>query len=185
MQTHLPEEQNSFVGRERELEELSRLVRVTRVLTLCGPGGIGKTRLALRLLASVAPGFRDGVWFVELGDVREPDLVMSRVAAVMGITEEPGRPLADTVAAALGPRRLLLALDTCEHLSDACARVSGHLLACSAGLRLVMTSRGPLGVTGEAVWPVAALSGPSAGAGQTGRDGAWQRAGPAVARRGA
>jgi hypothetical protein len=66
MQAHLPEEQNSFVGRERELEELSRLVRVTRVLTLCGPGGVGKTRLALRLLASVAPGFRDGVWFVEL-----------------------------------------------------------------------------------------------------------------------
>jgi len=176
MQAHLPEEPNSFVGRERELEELSRLVRVTRVLTLCGPGGIGKTRLALRLLASVAPGFPDGVWFVGLGDLREPDLVMSRVAAVMGITEEPGRPLADTVAAALGPRRLLLALDTCEHLIGACARVSGHLLACSAGLRLLMTSREPLGMTGETIWQVPPLSVGSAGAGQTARDGAGSEA---------
>ncbi len=88
IQAHLPEEPNSFIGRERELVELRRVLRQTRALTLCGPGGIGKTRLALRLLAAAAAEFPDGVWFVELADLRQPDLVVSRIAAVLGITEE-------------------------------------------------------------------------------------------------
>ena len=158
IQLQLPEELNSFIGRERELGELRRLVYSARVLTLSGPGGIGKTRLALRLLASVAAEFPDGAWFVELGDLRNPDLVISRVAAVLGVSEEPGRPLAETVAEVLRPRRLLLALDNCEHLLGACARVSGHLLASSAGLRIVVTSREPLRVAAETIWPVPPLS---------------------------
>ena len=93
----------------------------TRALTLCGPGGIGKSRLALRLLAMMEADFPDGAFFVELGDLRQPDLVVSRVAAVVGVSEEPGRPLAETLAEALRPRRLLVCLDTCEHLIDACA----------------------------------------------------------------
>lgn len=121
---HLPEEPNSFIGRGRELGELRQLVYSTRTLTLCGPGGVGKTRLALRLLALMAADFPDGVWFVELADLRQPDMVVSRVAAVMGISEEPGRPLADTLADVLRSRRLLLALDNCEHLAGACAQVS-------------------------------------------------------------
>src|SRR5215831_2210098 len=146
--TNLPQEQNSFVGRERELSELHQLVGVTRALTLCGPGGIGKTRLALQVLASVADEFPDGVWFVELGDLRQPDLVVSRVAAAVGVGEEPGRPLLDTLADALRPRRLLLGLDNCEHLIDACARVGQRLLASSPALRLAA----------ETVWQVLPLS---------------------------
>jgi predicted ATPase/tetratricopeptide (TPR) repeat protein len=163
----LPAEPNSFIGRERELRELGRLVRASRLLTLCGPGGIGKTRLALRLLASAAasPGgeFPDGVCFVELGDLGQGELVPSRVAAALGVSEEPGRPLADTVGDVLGPRRLLLALDTCEHLRGACARLAERLLASSPGLRLVTTSREPLQVPGETTWqvPPLAVTGPA------------------------
>jgi len=130
----------------------------TRALTLCGAGGIGKTRLAMRILAAAEDEFPDGVWFVELGDLRQPDLVVPRVASVIGVREEPARPLLETLAAALRPRRLLLALDNCEHLIDACAQLSQRLLASSPGLRLVATSREPLRVAAETVWHVPPLS---------------------------
>ncbi|HWM95825.1 MAG TPA: AAA family ATPase, partial [Streptosporangiaceae bacterium] len=158
IRAHLPEEPNTFVGRERELVELRQLLHRTRALTLCGPGGIGKTRLALRLLASAAAEFPDGVWFVELADLRQPDLVVSRVAAVLGITEEAGRPLPETLGDALRSRRLLLALDNCEHLLDASAQVCRHLLASAPGLRLLTTSREPLSVAAETIWRVPPLS---------------------------
>jgi predicted ATPase len=156
--TNLPQEQNSFVGREHELGQLRQLLDDTRALTLCGTGGIGKTRLAMQVLAAVVDEFPDGVWFVELGDLQQPDLVVSRVAAAVGVGEEPGRPLVDTLADALRPRRLLLALDNCEHLIDACARVCQRLLASSPGLRLIATSREPLRVAAETVWQVRPLS---------------------------
>ena len=158
IQAHLPEEPNSFIGRERELDELRRLVYSTRALTLSGPGGIGKTRLAVRLLASMAGEFPDGAWLVELADLRQPDLVISRVAAALGVSEEPGRPLLETLADVLRRRRLLLALDNCEHLIDACAQVARQLLASSPGLRLLITSREPLRVPAETVWRVPPLS---------------------------
>jgi len=162
---HLPEEPNSFIGRERELAELRRLVFSTRALTLCGPGGIGKSRLALRLLASMAAEFPDGAWFVELADLRQPDLVIPRVAAVIGVSEEPGRPLAETLADVLRPRRLLLALDNCERLAGGCAQLARRLLASSPGLRLVATSREPLRVAAETIWRVPPLSVTPAGPG--------------------
>src|SRR5262252_1269222 len=149
--TNLPQEQNSFVGRELELGKLRELLGATRALTLCGTGGIGKTRLALQVLAAVADQFPDGAWLVELGDLQQPDLVVSRVAAAVGVGEEPGRPLLETLADALRPRRLLLALDTC-------ARVCQRLLASSPGLRLMATSREPLRVAAETVWQVQPLS---------------------------
>jgi len=158
------EEPNSFVGRERELDELRRFVPSARAVTLCGPGGIGKTRLALRVLAELADDFPDGVWFIELGELRQPDLVVSRVASVIGVDEEPGRPLLDTLADALRPRRLLLALDTCEHLIDSCARLCHRLLASSQGLHVLATSREPLRMAAEAVWQVPPLSLPQPGA---------------------
>jgi predicted ATPase/DNA-binding CsgD family transcriptional regulator len=158
IQAHLPEEPNSFIGRERELAELRQMLHRTRALTLCGPGGIGKTRLALRFLALAEQEFPDGVWFVELADLQQPELVISRIATVMGISEEAGRPLLETLADALRPRRLLLALDNCEHLLDACAQVGRHLLASAPGLRLLATSREPLSVAAETIWRVPPLT---------------------------
>jgi predicted ATPase/DNA-binding CsgD family transcriptional regulator len=164
IQAHLPEEPNSFIGRERELAELRQMLGRTRALTLCGPGGIGKTRIALRLLALAAAEFPDGVWFVELADLQQADLVVSRIAGVIGITEEAGRPLLETLGDALRPRQLLLALDNCEHLLDACAQVGRHLLASAPGLRLLSTSREPLSVAAETIWRVPPLSVAPAGA---------------------
>jgi predicted ATPase/DNA-binding CsgD family transcriptional regulator len=158
IQAYIPQEPNSFIGREREITELCQMLRETRALTLCGPGGIGKTRLALRILAATADEFPDGAWFVELADLRQPDLVVSRVAAVVGVSEEAGRPLLSTLADALRPRRLLLALDNCEHLIDACAQVGQQLLASSPGLRLLSTSREPLRIAAETAWEVPPLS---------------------------
>lgn len=158
------EEPNSFVGRERELGQLRRSVRSVRAVTLCGPGGIGKTRLALRVLAGLTAGFPDGVWFIELGDLRQPELVVPYVASAIGIEEEPGRPLIDTLADALRPRRLLLALDNCEHLIDSCARLCQRLLSSSPGLHVLVTSREPLRVAAETVWQVSPLSLPEPGA---------------------
>jgi predicted ATPase/DNA-binding CsgD family transcriptional regulator len=170
IRTNVPQEPNSFVGRERELGELHQLVGVTRALTLRGAGGIGKTRLALRLLAAIADEFPDGAWFVELGDLRQPDLVVSRVASAVGVSEEPGRPLLDTLADALRSRQLIIALDNCEHLIDACARVCQHLLAGSPGLHLIATSREPLRVAAETVWQVPPLTVGPAGTPETPED---------------
>ena len=158
LRNNLHEEPNSFVGREREVEELCRFVHMMRASTLCGTGGIGKTRLAQRILAALADDFPDGTWFIELGDVRQPDGVVSRVASIVGVDEERGRPLLETLAEALRPRTMLLALDNCEHLIDACAQLCQRLLASSAGLRIIVTSREPLRVAAEAVWQVQPLS---------------------------
>lgn len=164
IRSDLPQEPNSFVGRERELVELRKLVSTTRMLTLSGPGGIGKTRLALRALAALADEFPDGACYVELADLNNPDLVVSRVASAVGVSEEQGRPLIDTLTDALRSRRLLLALDNCEHLLDACARICKQLLASTQELRLVATSREPLRVAGETIWPVPPLAVAPAGA---------------------
>jgi predicted ATPase/DNA-binding CsgD family transcriptional regulator len=158
---NLPVEPNSFVGRERDLAELALLLGEVRALTLCGPGGIGKTRLALRLACELVPGFPDGAWLVELGDTIDPALVPLRVAATLGIREEPGRPLTDTLADVLRPRRMVVILDTCEHVVDACAALVHRLLAGCPGLRLVATSREPLRIRGETAWRVPPLALPA------------------------
>jgi predicted ATPase/DNA-binding CsgD family transcriptional regulator len=159
-QHNLHEEPNRFIGRERELGELRASLLSSRALTLCGTGGIGKTRLAGRVLAALRDEFPDGVWMVELGDLQQPDLVVSRVASVVGVTEENGRPLLDTLADALAARSLLVALDNCEHLIDAAAWVAQRLLAGAPGLRIIATSREPLRVAAETVWQVPPLTVP-------------------------
>ena len=156
----LPEEPNRFIGREHELGCLPDLLHRTRALTLCGAGGIGKTRLALRLLAITAGDFADGVYPVELGDLWEPDLIVSRVAAVIGVDAETGRPLQDTLADALETRQALIMLDSCEHLVDACAALCQRLLAGCPELRIVATSQEPLRIPQESVWQVAPLAVP-------------------------
>ena len=159
---NLPAEPNSFVGRERDLAELALLLTDVRALTLCGPGGIGKTRLALRLGAELAPDYPDGTWLAELADLADPDLVTRRVAQTLGIREEPDRSLAETLADALRSRHLLLILDTCEHLVDACATLVQQLLAGCRWVRVIATSREPLRVRGEQVWRVPPLELPAA-----------------------
>jgi predicted ATPase/DNA-binding CsgD family transcriptional regulator len=159
---NLPAEPNSFVGRERDLAELARLLSDVRALTLCGPGGIGKTRLALRLACEVVPDFPDGAWLVELADTDDAALVARRVAVPFGVREEPDRPLVETLAVALRPRRVLLILDTCEHVVDGSAALVQQLLAGCPGLRVIATSREPLRVRGETVWRVPPLELPLA-----------------------
>jgi predicted ATPase len=158
---NLPAEPNSFVGRERDLTELSLLLGDIRAVTLCGPGGIGKTRLALRLASDLAPEFPEGTYLAELADVTDPVHVPLQVAAVLGIRAEPDRLLADTLADALRPRRLLLILDTCEHVIDASALLVQRLLADCPLLRLIVTSREPLRVRGETIWRVPPLDLPA------------------------
>ena len=157
---NLPAEPNSFVGRARDLTELALLLSDVRALTLCGPGGIGKTRLALRLACDLVPDFPDGAWLVELADCRDPELIPRRVAATFGVREEPDRPLTATLAEVLRGRRLLLILDTCEHLVDRSAELVHQLLAGCPFLRVIATSREPLRVRGETVWRVPPLAVP-------------------------
>jgi predicted ATPase/DNA-binding CsgD family transcriptional regulator len=159
------EEFNAFVGREHELNELCVIARTARAVTLCGAGGIGKTRLAIHVAASLAHRFPDGAWFIELADMQQPDLVASRIAAEIGVVEEPGRPLLATLSDTLRPRHMLLVLDNCEHLIDACARVCQRLLAGSPGLKMITTSREPLRVAAETVWQVPPMSMPGPGEG--------------------
>jgi len=159
---NLPAEPNSFIGRERDLAELARLLGEVRALTLSGPGGIGKTRLAVRLARDVlsgggdeGPGEEDEAWLVELADWHGP--VAQAVASTLGIREEQGVPLAQTLAEALRSRHMLLILDTCEHQVSDCATLVQLLLARCPWLRIIATSREPLRVRGETVWRVPPL----------------------------
>jgi predicted ATPase/DNA-binding CsgD family transcriptional regulator len=160
---NLPAEPNSFIGRERDLADLAKLLGEVRALTLSGPGGIGKTRLAVRLAREVVtegegspdPGGLDEAWLVELADWHGP--VAQAVAVTLGIREEQGVPLAQTLAEALRSRRLLLILDTCEHQVSDCALLVQLLLARCPWLRIIATSREPLRVRGETVWRVPPL----------------------------
>src|SRR5437868_5726788 len=158
---NLPAEPNSFIGRERDLAELARLLGEVRALTLSGPGGIGKTRLAVRLARDVIKDF-DEAWLVELADWHGD--TAHRVAATIGIREEQGVPLAQTLAEALRSRNMLLILDTCEHQVSECATLVQLLLARCPVLRIIATSREPLRVRGETVWRVPPLDLPPDGA---------------------
>ena len=133
------------------------LLRAARALTLCGTGGIGKSRLAVRMLTALTGDFPDGVWFIELGDLQQSDLI-ARVAAAVGVVEERGQPLLETLAAALAPRRMLLALDNCEHLIDAVVDLAREVLARCPNVTVLATSREALMVDGERSWPVPSLS---------------------------
>jgi predicted ATPase/DNA-binding CsgD family transcriptional regulator/Tfp pilus assembly protein PilF len=169
---NLPAEPNSFIGRDRDLAELARLLGEVRALTLSGPGGIGKTRLAVRLAREVisaggvdgdeGPADLDEAWLVELADWRGP--TAQQVAVTLGIREEQGVALAQTLAEALRSRHMLLILDTCEHQVSDCATLVQLLLARCPWLRIIATSREPLRVRGETVWRVPPLDLPPDGA---------------------
>jgi len=155
---NLPLQLTSFVGREREMVQVRELLASNRLLTLAGPGGSGKTRLALAVAAEVARRFGDGVWLVELAPLSDPDLVPQAVASVLGVRESPDTPLVDSLRAHIGPRKVLLLLDNCEHLVGACASLVDALLRQCPDLRVLATSREALGVAGETLFGVPPLS---------------------------
>jgi predicted ATPase/DNA-binding SARP family transcriptional activator/DNA-binding CsgD family transcriptional regulator len=157
---NLPGSLTSFIGRERERAEIRDLLGATRLLTLTGPGGGGKTRLALQVTEDVAAAYPDGAWLVELAPLAEGSLVAQAVAAALGVREQQGRPLSATLAEALREKELLLLLDNCEHLVDDVAYLTEALLASCPRVRILATSREPLGSPGEMIWSVPSLSAP-------------------------
>jgi hypothetical protein len=157
---NLPRQLTSFVGREAEMAEVKRLLSTTNLLTLTGTGGAGKTRLAIQVAADLLEQYTDGVWLVELAALSHPSLVPQTVATALGLHEQPGRPVLATLRDYLQPKALLLVLDNCEHLVTACAQLAAALLRACPNLRMLTTSREPLGIGGELTWRVPSLSFP-------------------------
>jgi len=147
----------SFIGRDSEAGEVHAAVKAHRLVTLTGVGGVGKTRLATEVAGRLVDEFPDGVWFFELAAVTDPAAVADAVAAVLGITQQPGKTMAQSVAAALEGRVRLLVLDNCEHVLDAAADLIEAILAASATTKIVATSREGLGIADEQLWPVPSL----------------------------
>jgi len=163
---NLPERLTSLVGRDQELRELAKLVEAHRLVTVVGPGGAGKTTVAVELARRLGGGYPDGVWLAELAAVGDPAVLAEVVGAALELREEPPEPgttppaPAERLAGFLRDKALLLVLDNCEHLVAACAELAGRLLRTAPGVRVLATSREVLGVAGEVVWPVPPLTVP-------------------------
>ncbi|MHB8816092.1 MAG: ATP-binding protein [Steroidobacteraceae bacterium] len=159
--TNLPAPVSDFIGRETELRELRELVRQSRLVTLVGTGGIGKTRLGLEAARATLEEFPDGVWLAELAPLTDPDLVASAINTALGLQSGAGRWTSERLAAALRGRRLLLVLDNCEHLIGAAAREAETLLRAVPGARILATSQEPLGLDGECTYRLSPLEFPA------------------------
>jgi predicted ATPase len=155
---NLPVQLTSFVGRGAQMTDLEKLLVDNRLVTLTGAGGAGKTRLAVEIAARIAAEFTDGVWYVDLAPVTDPDLVPVALARALGLPDQPGRSTMDTLLRFVRDRRMLVVLDNCEHLLDASAELVVALLGGAARLTMLATSREPIGVSGEATWRVPSLS---------------------------
>jgi len=157
---NLPYQVSTFVGREAEMTRIRELLRDTRLLTLTGAGGVGKTRLALQAAAEMLYEYPDGVWLVELESLSDGGLVHQALATVLDVREEPGTRLADALVARLRAKQALLVLDNCEHLVEACAELAEHLTRQCQAIRILATSREALRAEGETTWRVPSLSVP-------------------------
>src|SRR5204862_4321434 len=155
---NLPQQMTLFIGRERKLAEVKKLLANSRLLTLLGVGGIGKTRLSLQVAADLMDDYPDGVWFVELAPLTDALLVPQAAASVLGVKEEAGRPVVEALIKYVKSRRQLLILDNCEHLLDACAELVKQLLQAGPNLRILASSRENLRLAGESTYPVPALA---------------------------
>lgn len=157
---NLPQPLSTFVGREKQVLELKGLLRTTRLLTLMGSGGCGKTRLAMHTAAELTGEYSDGVWLVEFAALADPQLVPDAVARVFGLKEQSGKALVQTIAEHLATKNLLMVLDNAEHVLEACAQVSHAVLSACPELRILVTSRERLGIVGELTYRVPSLSVP-------------------------
>jgi predicted ATPase len=160
---NLPLQLSSFVGREAELEEIRALLSASRLVTLTGPGGCGKTRLALQVAADLLDGSGGGVWFVDLASLRDERFVAERMASVLGVREDPGIQVADSLARWISGQAMLVLLDNCEHLVEACAKLTDRLLRACPNLAILATSREALGVDGERPYRIPSLGLPGSG----------------------
>jgi predicted ATPase/class 3 adenylate cyclase len=160
---NLPAELTTFIGRTRELEEVERLMASNRLLTLLGPGGTGKTRLMLQVASDLVERFPDGVWLVELAPLTDPKLVAEQTAVVLGVRGLPDRSLVDSLAVYLRRKEILLLLDNAEHLIQTSAELAEQLLTLCPKLKILVTSREPLSIGGEATFQVPSLSLPAEG----------------------
>ena len=160
---NLPAQINSFIGRQRELTEIDQLLDTTRLVTLTGAGGAGKSRLALQVAAARLADHPDGVWIAELAPITDPRLVARTVASLLGVNEHPDRPVDDLLAHHLATAETLLVLDNCEHLVGDVAALLQRLLASCGSVRVLVTSQERLGVTGEALYRVPGLGIPAPG----------------------
>ena len=140
------------------MTDVRRILADNRLVTLTGAGGVGKTRLALEVAGRMMGECRDGVWYVDLAPITDPDLVPVAVARALGLPDQPGRSTMETLLRFIGDRQMLVVLDNCEHLLDACAALIVALLGACPGLTLLTTSREPIGVAGEVTWRVRSLS---------------------------
>ena len=165
---NLPQHLSPLIGRESELAEVRELMQTTSLLTLVGAGGMGKTRFSLEVASALLDRFKDGVWFIELAPVSDPALVSRTVAEALGVHEEAGRPLLDTLLDFLRRKNLLLVLDNCEHLVEGCARFAGAALRASSGLRILASSREALDIAGELAWRMPPLPAPEAATRESG-----------------
>ena len=156
-ETHLPSRRRALIGREGELAELVRALAHHRMVTLTGTGGCGKTRLAVEAAFVARASFPDGVWFVDLADVADPDLVWSRVALALGLAPQAASNIEALTITFLTSRRLLLLLDNCEQILDAVATVADRILESAPSVTLLATTREPLDLVGEHVYPLAPL----------------------------
>ncbi len=155
---NLPRQLTSFVGREREMGEVKRLLSTTCLLTLTGTGGSGKTRLAMQVAADLLEDYADGAWVTELAPLSDPDLVPQAVASNLGVREQPGRSLTQTIIDHVRPKSQLLLMDNCEHVLPACAQLADALLRGCPHIRILATSREGLGIGGELTYRVPSLS---------------------------
>ena len=155
---NIPNLLTSFIGRKKEIQELKGLLSHTRLLTLTGAGGSGKTRLSLEVSSQLSDGYSDGVWFVELAGLRDPALVPREVATTMGVAEQPAQDSTETLINYLRSKKLLLVLDNCEYVIKGCTDLAIALLKQCPDLRILANSRQTLGVNGEVIWPVVGLT---------------------------
>jgi predicted ATPase/DNA-binding XRE family transcriptional regulator len=171
LQNNLPTQLSAFIGREQEISQVRALVESSRLVTLTGAGGCGKTRLSLRVAAGLRDGFGDGVWLVELAAVSDGGAVAPAISQALRLAAQPRRPVLATVLDALAPQDVLIVLDNCEHLIGVCAKTAEAILRRCPRVRLVATSREPLGIGGEIVYRVPSMSLPAPG--DAGPAAAW------------